>query len=159
MPVQVGDHVEDLAVTVCDGETFRSVQIGDLVGDRGLVLVATGLAFSAIARNWWKRFERYGWDEFEGVPVVGFSRDGPYAQNEFLRDLERPEFRFVADVDGAMTDGLGLRTEREGMAGISTPWRAVVVVDDGLEVQFVHVANDWITPLPHEGVEDAVEEL
>ena len=159
MPLQAGDVVEDVGVTLCDGETFRSVRLADLVGERGLVLVSTGFAFSAIARNWWKRFERAGWDAFDGVPVVGVSRDGPYAQNAFLRDLGRPAFRFVADVDGELAALLGLRTERAGMAGISSPWRAAVVVDPDLTVQYAHVADDWISPLPREEVEAAVDGL
>lgn len=159
MTIQAGDVIEDLEATLCDGETFRSRQLSAVLGERGAVLVSTGLVFSAIARNWWKRFERYGWREFDGVPVLGFSRDGPYAQNAFLRELEDPPFRFFADVDGRITDTLGVRTAREGMAGISTPRRAVVVLDSERVVQYGHVADDWISPLPHEDVEEAVAEL
>ncbi|MEF8838832.1 MAG: redoxin domain-containing protein [Haloarculaceae archaeon] len=159
MTLQEGDVVEDVEATLCDGETFRSRQLSAALGERGAVLVSTGLVYSAIARNWWKRFERYGWGEFDGVPVLGFSRDGPYAQNAFLRELEEPPFRFFADVDGRITDALGVRTEREGMAGISTPRRAVFVLDSEREVEYAYVAEDWISPLPHEDMEAAVAEL
>ena len=159
MDLAAGDVVADVEATVCDGETFRSRQLSSVLGDRGGVLVSTGFAFSAIARNWWKRFARAGWQDFEGVAVVGVSRDGPYAQNAFLRELGSPDFQFVADVDGAVTEALGLRTEREGMAGISTPWRAVVVLDPERAVRYIHVADDWISPLPREDVEAAVDEL
>jgi peroxiredoxin len=159
MVLEAGTVVDDFTATLCDGETFQSTRFSACAGDRGAVLVSTGFAFSAIARNWWKRFVGYGWDEFEDVPVLGFSRDGPYAQNAFLRDLDRPPFRFFADVDGEITDALGLRVDREQMAGISTPRRAVVVVDADLTAQYVHVADDWISPLPHENVEEAVAGL
>lgn len=159
MSLDAGDVVDDVTVTRCDGETFRSRRLSALVGERGAVLVGTGFVYSAIARNWWTRLERYGWDAFDGAPVLGFSRDGPYAQNAFLRELGRPDFRFVADIDGDLTDALGLRADRDGMAGISTPWRAAYVLDSAREVRYCHVADDWISPLPTEEVESAVEAL
>jgi peroxiredoxin len=159
MPSRDRETVDDFAATLCDGETFRSRRLSAVIGDRGAVLVSTGFAYSAIARNWWKRFERCGWDEFEGVPVLGVSRDGPYAQNAFLRELERPDFRLFADVDGHVTDALDLATDRDHMANVSTPWRAVFVLDPSREVRYAHVADDWISPLPDEDVEAAVAAL
>jgi peroxiredoxin len=159
MPVTEGDTVPDFEALLCNGETFRSRSLSTTLGDRGGVLVATGFAFSAIARNWWNRFEKYGWGEFDDVPVHGFSRDGPYAQNAFLRRLDDPPFRFFADVDGEVSDALGVRTTREHMAGTSTPWRSVFVLDADRDVQFAYVADEWIAPLPHEDAEAAVADL
>jgi peroxiredoxin len=159
MPLSEGDTVEDFETLLCDGETFRSRSLSEVQGDRGTVLVATGFAFSAIARNWWNRFEKYGWGEFEDVPVFGFSRDGPYAQNAFLRRLGNPSFRFFADVDATVSDALGVRTEREHMANVSTPWRSVFVLDADREIQFAYVADEWIAPLPSEDAQEAIEAL
>ncbi|MFB6178347.1 MAG: redoxin domain-containing protein [Halorientalis sp.] len=159
MPPTEGETITDFEALLCDGETFQSTQLSAALGDRGGVLVATGFAFSAIARNWWKRFEKYGWDEFADVPVLGFSRDGPYAQNAFLRRLEEPPFSFFADVEGGVMDALDLRTDRDHMANTSTPWRSVFVLTPDREVQFAYVADEWIGPLPHEDVEKAVAEL
>jgi peroxiredoxin len=159
MPPVEGETVPDFEALLCDGETFQSTRLSAALGPRGGVLVATGFAFSAIARNWWKRFQKYGWDEFEGVPVLGISRDGPYAENAFLRRLGQPPFELFADVDGGVMDTLDLRTERDKMANTSTPWRSVFVLDPDREVRYAYVADEWIGPLPHEDVEDAVEQL
>jgi Peroxiredoxin len=159
MPPTDGETVPDFEAVLCDGETFRSTALSEALGDRGGVLVATGLAYSAIAQNWWKRFEQYGWQEFTDVPVLGISRDGPYAQNDFLRWLNVAGFRMFADVDAGVSESLDLLTEREGMANVSTPWRSVFVLDSDREVQFAYVADEWIAPLPHEDVEDAVADL
>lgn len=159
MPPTEGDRLPDFEALLCDGETFRSTTLADALGPRGGVVVCTGFAFSAIAQNWWTRFVRAGWDEFEGVPVLGVSRDGPYAQNAFLRWLDRPEFRFFADVDGTIGESLELLTERDHMANVSTPWRSAFVLDDAREVRYAFVADDWISPLPREDVESAVASL
>ncbi|WP_254528550.1 redoxin domain-containing protein [Natrinema gelatinilyticum] len=154
-----GETVADFDALLCDGETFRSTALSDALGARGGVVVCTGFAFSAVAQNWWKRFVRAGWDEFEDVPVLGVSRDGPYAQNEFLRWLDRPDFQFFADVNGAVSDSLDLLVDRSHMAGVSTPWRAAFVLDSDREVTYAFVADDWISPLPREEIETAVAEL
>ncbi|THE66813.1 peroxiredoxin [Salinadaptatus halalkaliphilus] len=159
MPPTVGETVPNFEAPLCDGETFRSTTLSAAVGARGAVVVCTGFAFSAIAQNWWKQFVRAGWDEFEDVSILGVSRDGPYAQNEFLRWLDRPDFRFFADVDGAVGESLELLADRDHMANVSTPWRSAFVLDADREVQYAFVADDWISPLPREEIEDALEAL
>jgi glutaredoxin-dependent peroxiredoxin len=154
-----GDTVTDFEASLCDGETFRSTRLSAALGERGGVLVCTGLAFSAIAQNWWTRFQRAGWEEFDGVSVLGASRDGPYAQNEFLRWLDQPDFRFFADVDGTVSESLGLLEDRDQMANVSTPRRAAFVLDPDREVRYAFVADDWISPLPREELEAAVADL
>jgi len=159
MPPTEGEAVPDFEALCCDGETFRSVHLSEVLGARGGVLVSTGFVHSAIAQNWWKRFERHGWGEFDGVPVFGISRDGPYAQNEFLRWLDRPPFRMFADVNGGVSEALDLLTDRHHMANVSTPWRSVFVLEPDREVQFAYVADEWIGPLPREDIEAAVADL
>ena len=156
MPPTEGETVPNFEALLCDGETFRSMHLSDALGERGGVLVSTGFVHSAIAQNWWKRFEKYGWHEFDDVPVLGFSRDGPYAQNEFLRWLGVDAFRTFADVNGDISETLGLLTDRHHMANVSTPWRSVFVLDPDCTVEFAYVADEWIAPLPHEEVEAAV---
>ena len=68
MPPAEGDEIPDFEALCCDGKTFRSAHLSEAVGERGAVLVSTGFVYSAIAQNWWKRFQKYGWDEFEDVP-------------------------------------------------------------------------------------------
>ena len=159
MPPTAGETITDFEAPLCDGETFRSTALSDALGPRGGVVICTGFAFSAIAQNWWKRFVRAGWDEFDDVSVLGVSRDGPYAQNEFLRWLDRPDFQFFADVNGTISDSLELLESREHMANVSTPWRSAFVLDADREVHYAFVADDWISPLPREEIEAAVESL
>ncbi len=156
MPPSVGDSVPEFEALLCTGETFRSRRLTDVL-DGGGVVVFFGFAFSAVAENWWKRYDRADWAAFD-VPVVGVSRDGPYAQNAFLRYLDSP-FRLFSDTDGEAARAFGLLTDREGMAGTSTPWRAVFVVDESGTVSYRWVADDWISPVPREDVEAAVAEL
>jgi len=113
--------------------------------------------FSAIAENWWKRYHRAGWAEFD-VPVVGVTRDGPYAQNAFIRQMALP-FRLFSDVNGTACDAFDLRTDRQGMANVSTARRAVFVIDEDRTITYDWVAEDWISPVPRTDIEDAVAAL
>ncbi|MWG33588.1 redoxin domain-containing protein [Halomarina oriensis] len=160
MPPEVGDRAPDFETLLCDGETFRVTSFDDVCRETetgGAVLVFSAFAFSAIAENWWKRYERAGWAEFD-APVVGVSRDGPYAQNAFLRYLESP-FRLYADTDAVAGEAFDLLTERHGMDGVTTPIRATFVVDGDREVRYRWVADDWISPAPREEVAEAAESL
>lgn len=151
MPPEEGEQAPSFEALLCTGETFRSRTLEETI-DGGCVLVFFGFAFSAIAENWWKRYERAGWDEFD-VPVLGVSRDGPYAQNAFIRYLDSP-FRMFSDTDGAASEAFELLTEREGMANTSTPMRAVFVLDADRTVQYRWIAEDWISPVPLDELTD-----
>jgi peroxiredoxin len=156
VPPSEGDPVPAFEALLCTGETFRSRRLTDAL-DGGGVIVFFGFAFNAIAENWWKRYEYADWDAFD-VPVVGVSRDGPYAQNAFIRYLDSP-FHMFSDTDGAATRAFGLLTEREAMAGTSTARRAVFVVDGAGTVTHRWVADDWVSPVPREDIEAAVAAL
>ncbi|MFC6835929.1 redoxin domain-containing protein [Halomarina ordinaria] len=156
MPPTVGERAPDFESLLCTGETFRSTRLDEAL-DGGCVLVFSAFSFSAIAENWWKRYERAGWADFD-VPVLGVTRDGPYAQNAFLRYLESP-FRLFSDVDGRVGEAYDLLVEREGMANTTTSWRAVFVLDADRTVTYAWVADDWISPVPREEVEEAVAQL
>mgnify|MGYP006278067637 CR=1 FL=1 len=171
MPLEPGDPLPEDEALLCDGETFRPRRVPELVGNRGLVVSLFGFCYSAIARNWWKRYERYGWgaaaegddgggDEIDwsGVPVVGAARDGPYATNAFLRAIDSP-FRVLADVDGAVADGFGVRRDRDGWPDASSARRAVYVADADGVVTERWLAEDDISPQDVDTILDAVDGL
>ncbi|PSP73667.1 peroxiredoxin [Halobacteriales archaeon QS_3_64_16] len=158
MPPTDGEIAPDFEALLCDGETFRPTSLAGLLDDEaGCVLVFFGFTGSAIAENWWKRYDRAGWGGFE-VPVVGISRDGPYAQNAFLRRISSP-FRFCSDVDGEVAASYDLLAERRGMAGVHTARRAIFVLNGERAIAHAWVADDWISPVPIEGIETAVAAL
>lgn len=158
MPPSVGDEAPRFEALLCDGETFRATALDDALGERGAVLVFDGFVFSAIAENWWRRYETAGWAAFEGVPVFGVVRDGPYAINEFLRQLESP-FSIFSDLDGDVARAYDLLVEREGMAGARTARRAAFVLDGEGVVRHAWDTDEWIHPVPREDIEAAVEQL
>lgn len=151
----VGERAPDFEALLCDGETFRSTSF-HAVSDEGAVLVFYGFSFSAVAENWWKRYARRGWADFDR-PVLGVSRDGPYAQNRFVRAFDLP-FALFADVEGRGADAYDLLEERAGMAPTRTARRAIFVVDGDGTVRYRWLADDWLTPPPVEAVEEAVRD-
>jgi peroxiredoxin len=155
-PPTVGDQAPTFTGLLCDGETFRATDLNDAL-DGGAVLVFYGFTYSAIAENWWKEYHRRGWDEFD-IPVIGVSRDGPYAQNRFLREMGLP-FTLFADVNGTAIDTYGLTTVRDGMAGVETARRAIFVLNEERNVTERWLGEDWISPPPVEELEAAVENL
>lgn len=158
MPPSVGEKPPAFEALLCNGETFRARTLPAALGDRGGVIVSDGFVFSAIARNWWLRYEAYGWDEFDAVPVYGVVRDGPYSINEFLRQIDSP-FSIFSDLNGDIADVYDLLVERRGMAGAKTPRRGVFVLDDEGVVRHVWSADGWTKPVPHGEIESAVAEL
>jgi peroxiredoxin len=158
MPPAVGDDAPAFEALLCDGETFRATALAEALGEQGAVLVFDGFVFSAIAQNWWARYERAGWDDFDGVPVYGVVRDGPYSINEFLRGLESP-FAIFSDLNGDVATSYDLLVERAGMAGTKTARRAVFVLDSDGTVRYAWDSDEWIYPVPREEIEDAVESL
>ena len=158
MPPSVGEKPPAFEALLCDGETFRAETLSSVLGDRGGVIVFDGFVFSAIARNWWLRYETYGWDEFDEIPVYGVVRDGPYSINEFLRRLDSP-FSIFSDLNGEIAEAYGLLVERQGMAGTKTPRRGVLVLDAERTVRHVWNAGGWTEPVPHGEIESAIAEL
>jgi peroxiredoxin len=154
----VGDDAPTFEALCCDGETFRARTIGERLGERGGVLVFDGFVFSAIARNWWRRYDEAGWDEFDDVTVTGVVRDGPYSINEFLRQLDSP-FSIYSDLNGDVADAYDLLVEREGMAGLQSARRAIFVLDGDGVVRHAWDTDEWIHPVPREDIEAAVDGL
>lgn len=157
MPPEVGETVPAFEALRCDGETFRPRTLSGSLGEDGGVLVFFGFVFGAIAENWWKRYERYGWADLD-VPVYGVGRDGPYGTNAFLRDIDSP-FELFADVDGEVAGAFDLLVEREGMAGVHTSRRAVFVLDDEGVVRDRWVTHDYISPVPTRELEESIRDL
>ena len=148
-----GERAPTFTALYCDGETFRPTRLDELL-DGGGVLVFYGFSYSAIAENWWKQYHRRGWSDFD-VPVVGVSRDGPYAQNRFLRDMNLP-FQLFADVDGTAADTYGVTTSRDGMAGVRTARRSIFVLDEDRTILARWLADDWISPPPVDDLEATI---
>ncbi|MDZ7730388.1 MAG: redoxin domain-containing protein [Natrialbaceae archaeon] len=154
----VDDTAPPFEGLLCDGETFRAATLSAIAGERGTVLIFDAFVFSAIAKNWWRRYDHAGWADLDGISVVGIVRDGPYSINAFLRELESP-FSILADLNGDIAESYGLLTEREGMAGIETPRRAVLVCDGQLRIAHTWESEDWISPVPRSDIEEAIDAL
>ena len=157
MPPDVGDSTPDFEALWCDGQTFRPRTLSESLDEDGGVLIFFGFVFSAIAENWWGRYERYGWNDLD-VPVYGVGRDGPYSMNAFLREIDSP-FSLFADVDGEVADAFDLLVEREGMAGAHTSKRAVYVLDGDGVVRDRWVTDDYIRPVPTRELEESIRGL
>lgn len=154
-PLEPGETVPDASAPLCTGETIRERSLSGVL-DGGALVVFTGFAFAAPARNWWRHLYGVGYNDF-AVPVVGASRDGPYAQNRFIRHLDSP-FRLFADVDGAVADAFGLLYDRDEM-GVRDARRALYVLDGDRTVAYAWTAEDWVTRIPHDEVREAVAGL
>lgn len=114
-PPENGETAPKFETLLCDGEVFEGTHINDVLGERSCVLYFYGFVYSAIARHWCKRFDRANCDEFDDVNIIGVSRDGPFAQNEFFQQSDSP-FSVYEDSGGYITDEFSRRIERDGMA-------------------------------------------
>lgn len=158
MPPGVGDPAPEFEALYCDGQTFQERSLSAAAGDRGTVLAFGGFVFGAIARNWFRRYERYGWTDRDGVAFYPVQRAGPYATNAFLREVDS-DLDVFADVEGSVAEAYDLLVERDGMAGARTARRGVFVLDADLQVRYAYDTDEWIHPLPREDVADALDAL
>lgn len=154
MSLGTGDRPRNVEGLLCDGEVYTATRLDDAANDDGLLVVFYGYSFSAIAENWWRGYERRAWDEFD-VPVVGVSRDGPNAQNAFIRSLDSP-FSLFADVNGALADEFDVLVRRDHMAGVQIPRRSAFLLEPDLTVERAWTVEDWTKPMPVSDIEDAV---
>lgn len=152
------EQIPDFEGLLCNGETFRNQSLKEVLGDRATVLVFYGFTFNAISENWWRQYERAGLHEMDGVTVYGICRDGPYAQNAFIRYLETP-FKMFSDPNGNIIEQLDLLTDRHHMANTATSKRAIYVIDPTRAVQYQWIADDWTSPVPLDEVQNAISEL
>jgi len=154
MSLGEGDQPRNVEGLLCDGEVYTGTHLTDAANDAGLLLVFYGYSFSAIAENWWRQYDERGWDEFD-VPVVGVSRDGPNAQNAFLRSLDSP-FSLFADVNGRLAEEFEVLVRRDHMAGVQIPQRSAFLLDSDLTVDGAWTVEDWTKPMPADEIEEAV---
>lgn len=153
----VGETAPAFEALCCDGETFVARTLSETLGDAGAVLAFYGFTHSAVAENWWKIYDRRGWDDFP-VPVVGVARDGPFAQNDFLRGVDSP-FRSFSDGSGEVCAAYGLLHEPRGMPGAEIPHRTVFVLDGEGTIVGRWVLTDRANPVPASDVEECVAAL
>lgn len=158
MPPNVGEAAPGFEALFCDGETFSARTLSDVLGERGTVLSFGGFVFSPLARNWFRRYVRYGWADADGVAFYPIQRAGPYAVNAFLRRLDSPLEGF-ADVEGTVAAAYDLLVEREHMAGAKTARRGVFVLDADGVVQYAYDTEEWIHPLPRDEISEAIAAL
>jgi peroxiredoxin len=154
----VGDTAPEFEALYCDGETFQPRSLSAAAGDRGTVLAFGGFVFGPIARNWFRRYDWYGWTDVDGVAFYPVQRAGPYATNAFLREVDS-DLAVFADVEGTVADAYDLLVEREHMAGARTARRGVFVLDADGEVRYAYDTDEWIHPLPRDEIAGALESL
>jgi peroxiredoxin len=86
--------------------------------------------------------------ERAGVEIIGISPD-PNAQSQRLSEGLRLNYRFVADIDLAVTRRYGLLHPRGGQGGEDVPRPATVVLDrDGIVRWFSVSTNYQVRPDP-----------
>jgi alkyl hydroperoxide reductase subunit AhpC len=151
------EQAPDFEALICDGEAVYSTTLDEELADSGGVLFSHGFSFSAVADNWWSHADRVGWDDFD-IPVFGVSRDGPYAQNAFIRSLDSP-FRFFSDIDGVACEAYDLLVDREGMVNTTSPCRAAYVLDGDRVIEHAWMGEDWSKPVPWREIQEGIERL
>jgi peroxiredoxin len=158
MPPEPGDRAPDFEALLCDGEIVRFRRLSDVIGENGCILLFYVFAFSARAEGWFKKYVRRGWADLDGISLVGVCRDGPFAQNAFLRGIDSSAMSF-SDMDLSVTERYDLVTRRDGMGQARIARQAVFVLDSTRTVHLTWTAGDFGGAVPVEEVEAAVGDL
>lgn len=158
MPPAQGDRAPDFEALLCDGETARFRRLSDVVGENGAILLFYGFTFSARAEGLFKVYADRGWMDHDGVTVVGVCRDGPFAQNAFLREVGHGVVSF-SDMTLDATGAYDLVTTRDGMGAARIARQSILVVGDDRTVREAWSAGTFGGAVPYEEIEAAVEDI
>ncbi len=152
------DPAPDFTRPLVNEEYWEDVSLSEAVGDGHLLLVFYPMDGSFPATYIWQEVRDRGWDDLDGVDVVGVTASTPYSHEELLRELE-VDVRLYSDPANKVAEMYGVEHELDGMTGVSEPRPAVFLLDPDLTIEYTWVAGEWPEFPPYDELEDELERL
>jgi peroxiredoxin len=156
--LSTGESAPSFALPGTDGETISEYRLASFTERGALVLLFYPFDYSPVCTQELCNFRDSEWLSFtDDLDVVGVSTDSAFAHRNIIQENGLP-FPLLSDHDGTVSERYGvLYDELEGHPRVSK--RAVFVVDDRQTLQYVWVADDWLTDPDVGAVHEAVTGL
>lgn len=140
-PNREGQKIPDVQLRIRRNGQWETVETGDYFAGRTVVVFALPGAFtptcstSHVPRydSLVPTFQANGVDE-----VICVSVNDPFVMEAWQRDQEASRVTFLADGNGAFTDGMGMLVDKSDLNFGKRSWRYSMLVRDGvIEKQFI----------------------
>lgn len=137
-----GEQAPDFVRPLVNDEYWEDVALSDLTADGPVLLVFYPMDGDFPATYIWNEFRDRGLDEAYDVTVVGLSISSTYEHKTFI-DERGIDYRLFSDPQNGVAEEYGIVNDLDGMAGIREPRPAVFLLDEGRQIRFVWVAQEW----------------
>jgi len=155
-----GETAPDFTRPLVNDEFWEDVALSELVARDGdpTVLVFHPMDGAFPATYMWTEIRDRGWGADADATVVGVSISTPYEHGAFI-DRYDLEYRLFSDPANGVAERYGVVHDLDGMAGVTEPRPAVVLVDGDRTVRYTWAAEEWPEFPPYDETEAAIAEL
>ena len=155
-PPSRGEPAPEFVRPLVGPEYWEDVGLSELVEHGPVVLVFYPMDGAFPATYIWTELRDRGWGT--AATVVGLSISTPYEHGDFI-DRYDLEYRLFSDPANEVAERYGVVHDLDGMAGVSEPRPAVVLVDGDRTVRYTWAAREWPSFPPYDEIEAAIAEL
>lgn len=154
----VGEQAPEFTRPLVGPEYWADVALSAL--EAPVCLVFHPMDGSFPATYIWNELRDRGFDEYD-ASVVGLSVSTPYAHKRFLeaQELLGRDVRLFSDPANEVAERYGVTHDLDGMAGLSEPRPATLVLDDDRTVHYAWGASEHPEFPPYDELEAALSEL
>ncbi len=153
-----GDQAPDFTRPLVNSEDWGDASLSELAADGPVLLVFYTMDGAFPSTYIWNELRERAFDEQYEVQVVGLSISTPYEHMTFIDDREM-SYPLFSDPQNAIAEQYDIVNDLDGMAGVSEPRPATVLVDSELTIQYAWVASEWPEFPDYDELEDAISSL
>lgn len=168
-----GETAPDFTRPLVSTELWEDTSLSDLYAEGPVLLLFHPMDGAFPSTYLWNEVRDRGWDDRDGVQIVGLSISSPYAHKRLIesRDIDS---RLFSDPSNGVAEQYNIVHDLDGMAGIEEPRPAVFLIDraeqssagsraqpddsEGI-IQYAWVAEEWPAFPEYEEIQAAIEEL
>jgi len=153
-----GEQAPDFVRPLVNDEYWEDVALSELTADGPVLLVFYTMDGDFPATYIWNELRDRAWDDDYDVTVVGLSISSPYEHKTFIDEREM-DYRLFSDPQNGVAEEYGIVNDLDGMAGISEPRPAVLLVDEDRTIEYAWVAEEWPAFPDYDELEDELAAL
>ncbi|GGL47636.1 redoxin domain-containing protein [Halocalculus aciditolerans] len=152
--VEEGETAPDFTRPLVNDEYWENRSLDELTSEGRVLLVFHPMDGAFPTTYIYQNFAERGFDA--DVDIVGVSVSSPYEHKTLLEEREGVEFRAFSDPSNEVAEAYGIDHDLDGMAGVSEPRPAVFLLDEGRDVEYAWVAEEWPSFPDYDAVEAAI---
>jgi peroxiredoxin len=154
--VAEGDEAPGFTRPLVNDEFWEDASLADLTADGPVCLVFYPMDGSFPATYIWNELQDR--ELGDHCPVVGVSISTPYAHKRLIEERNM-DFDLFSDPANGVAEAYGVANDLDGMAGVTEPRPATVLIDTDRTVRYAWVAEEWPAFPPYDDLEREIRAL